>query len=121
MKKKKYGVNNSHWKGGKHIDWGGYVKILDRFHPNASKGGYVAEHTCVMAEFLGRPLKKGESVHHKNGIRNDNRIENLELCSKFHPSGQKVNDMIDFCLNYLSFYKPDLLKNPIEEQDNVLL
>jgi len=70
--------NNGHWKGGKHINQG-YVYILQPNHPFAKKNGYVAEHRLVLEKYLGRYLTKIESPHHKNKIRNDNRIENLML------------------------------------------
>lgn len=66
---------------GRHIDTG-YVLIFEPKHPNARRDGYVAEHTKVMAARLGRPLERFEEVHHKNGIRHDNRPENLELWAR---------------------------------------
>jgi hypothetical protein len=56
----------------------GYVMSFEPTHPNAHRDGYVAEHAKVMAAMLGRPLRPFEEVHHKNGIRHDNRPENLE-------------------------------------------
>lgn len=67
------------WKGGKHTDRFGYIQIWKPEHPNAKMGGYIHEHRFVMSEFLGRPLESWEFVHHRNGIKDDNRIENLEL------------------------------------------
>lgn len=68
------------WNGGKYRR-NGYVMVLSPNHPNANSDGYVREHRIVMEEFLGRYLNKSEKIHHKNGNKSDNRIENLELCS----------------------------------------
>ena len=70
---------NHFWKGGKIIDKSGYVLLKDNSHPFCNSGGYVREQRLVMEKHLGRYLTATEVVHHKNKIRNDNRIENLEL------------------------------------------
>ena len=69
-------------RGGK-IHTQGYVLVYCPEHPNANKGGgkYIFEHRLVMSNYLKRPLEKGEIVHHINGDRTDNRIENLALHS----------------------------------------
>lgn len=72
------GDKHPHWKGGRTKDKK-YIIIKKPDHPNADKQGYVREHIYIMSEHLGRPLKKGEIVHHINGQRDDNRIENLQL------------------------------------------
>lgn len=73
--------------------------------PHADKKGRIAEHTYIMMNHLGRPLRKGETVHHKNGIRHDNRIENLELWSKSHPPGQRIEDKLKWCYEFIELYK----------------
>jgi len=69
---------NPAWKGGRRIA-SGYVFLLKRSHPRANNKGYVQEHRLVMEEFLGRYLTSKERVHHINGVKTDNRIENLVL------------------------------------------
>lgn len=88
------GSNNPRWRGGKIKNSSGYIMILKREHPNANHDGYVPEHRLVMEKKLGRYLTKDETVHHKNGIKYDNRIENLELMTnsehrKHHNIGNK--------------------------------
>lgn len=60
----------------------GYVVVHLPDHPMAAKSGSLFEHRLLMAEHLGRMLTADEVVHHKNGIRDDNRIENLELMTR---------------------------------------
>lgn len=66
------------WKGGKHLKRG-YVYTLQPNHPHTRSKGYIREHRLVMEEKLGRYLDPEERIHHINGIKNDNRIENLML------------------------------------------
>jgi|SRR5208282_2573357 len=107
--KQKIGEKNYHWKGGR-IEQGGY--ILEKVS-SSRPSKYIFEHIKVMENFLGRSLKDYETVHHKNGIKNDNRIDNLELKTHHHETGQSVNDMINFCISYLEEYKPEALKKDI--------
>jgi len=84
------GEKNNYWKGGRIIK-NGYFLIRCPDHPKAVNG-YVFEHRLVVEKYLGRTLKKGEIVHHKNNCPGDNRLENLSLMSQSeHLSIHKIS------------------------------
>ena len=72
------GEGHPEWKGGRIVNKDGYIQVYMPEHPGR-KGKYVLEHRLVMEKHLGRYLLPNEVVHHKNGVKDDNRIENLEV------------------------------------------
>jgi len=88
------GPENHQWKGGR-IKRKGYVLVYAPDHHSIVGRGtqrkYVFEHRIVMEEILGRPLQANETVHHVNGVTDDNRPENLELWG-YQPAGQRVGE-----------------------------
>lgn len=89
---------------------GGYVKVWAPDHPNRQGKGWILEHVKVMSEILGRPLVSHENVHHVNGVRDDNRPENLELWSTSQPSGQRVADKVQWAKDFIRLYEPESLR-----------
>ncbi len=105
---KLHGNPNTIINDGSKNDKYGYVQIRI-LKGSANLGRYKYEHRIVMEQMIGRELLPNESVHHKNGIRNDNRPENLELWSKAQPAGQRVEDKVEYALEILRLYAPEHL------------
>lgn len=87
--------NSARWKGGRRVQKDGYISVYASDHPRlkGTKRKYVLEHRLVMEKALGRYLLDSEFVHHKNGRRDDNRPENLELWQTNQPLGQRANEI----------------------------
>jgi hypothetical protein len=96
------GSANGNWKGGVARHKKGYVMRRIDGHPRG--GPYVFEHILVMEDHLGRFLSEGENVHHMNGVKGDNRLENLELWIRPQPAGIRARDAVAWANEILSKY-----------------
>jgi hypothetical protein len=85
-----------------YVDANGYVVVR-------KNNTHIKVHREIMEEHLGRKLFSKENVHHINGDRTDNRIENLELWSTSQPSGQKIEDKVRWALGIINMY-PEIVE-----------
>ena len=112
------GANNGNWKGGRVRHHAGYVQVAAPGHPRATAGGgYVFEHILVIEAHLGRYLLLDETVHHLNGVRDDNRLENLELWVKPQPPGIRVKDAVAWAKVILERYETCDATGPSVERE----
>lgn len=99
------------WDSHKHArltNAAGYVLVyVGRGAPGAAKSGHILEHRLVMQEVLGRPLTPEENVHHLNGVKHDNRPENLELWTRAQPQGQRVADKLKWAREFIALYEAE--------------
>lgn len=97
--------------GSRRVDPEGYVHIYvprdHLYNTSSTRTNKMREHRYVMAEHLGRPLLPEENVHHINGVRDDNRIENLELWNTSQPAGQRIEDKLAWADHIIALYRPD--------------
>lgn len=97
LKKTLKGAKHPSYKGGRSITSGGYVRLL------VEGRGSVLEHRLVMEQLYGL-LPDGVTIHHKNGIREDNNPDNLEFWVKSHPPGQRLEDQLSWARELIAKY-----------------
>lgn len=94
-------------------EWGAWFTrpngYVNRVRKLDGRKEHQAQHRHIMEVHFGGPLEKHENVHHLNGVRDDNRIENLELWSTSQPSGQRIEDKTAWAIEWLRKYSPEAL------------
>jgi len=98
--------------GSRYVNAEGYVLV------KVDNGKIISEHRLVMEQHLGRRLLRTETVHHVNGVRDDNRLENLELWYSPQPYGQRVKDLLRYAVTTHRAELEALLKNPPDDVES---
>ena len=84
---------------------GGYLRVYMPGKGNPGKENFPLHHRYVMEQHLGRPLFDHENVHHINGVKDDNRLENLELWSTSQPPGQRIGQKLEWARWFMAQYE----------------
>ena len=111
------GETNPNWRGGKCLTEDGYIRLAkstaEKLYPEAvlEHNRTVEEHRVAMSHYLRRALYPNETVHHKDGNRTNNNLDNLELRDGHHGPGQRVDDIMIWAVEFLKRYAPHLLKD----------
>lgn len=99
------------YEGGWRLNAHGYLtRTVRSSGTTALQNRTEFQHRTVVEAQIGRNLLPEETVHHKNGVRTDNRIENLELWSSRQPAGQRVEDKVQYALEILELYAPERIR-----------
>ncbi len=118
--RKSGGESNANWRGGRTTHKRGYVMVWVPEHPRGTRSNYVFEHILVMEVSIGRSLIGGESVHHRNGVRSDNRMENLELWTRPQPTGIRVQIATVWARNTIELYdNREVISSPTTTEANL--